>query len=254
MEGSMRQTSSKYLPVFSGRFFSIGKLVLLGAILVSVFVFSVIFGMRLAVKGTLVEVPSLIGMSRSDAEGVLSQAGLTLVVSGERYDSQVPRGAIISQVPGAGVDLKTRGDVRVIVSLGRRINPIPDLRDTTVRAARMMAEQNGYELGYVSEVLLPGGDDGRIISQYPAARSSENIGAKIDVLVSRSEPATYIMPDLLGQNLNRVLQLFKEHGFEVNRIQYRSVPYVSRGAVLRQFPEPGYQLQRDQEINLEVAR
>src|SRR5690606_36562600 len=98
--------------------------------------------MRLAVKGTLVEVPSLIGMSRSDAESVLSQAGLTLVVSGERYDSQVPRGAIISQVPGAGVDLKTGGDVRVIVSLGRRINPIPDLRDTPVRAARMMAEQN----------------------------------------------------------------------------------------------------------------
>lgn len=253
-EGSMRQVSSKYLPIFSGRFFSIGKLLLLGAILMSVFVFSVIFGMRLAVKGTLVEVPSLVGMSRSDAESVMSRVGLTLVVSGERYDSQVPRGAIISQVPGAGVDLKSNGDVRVILSLGRRINPVPDLRETTVRAARMMAEQNGYELGYVSEVVLPDGDDGRIISQYPAAHSSENIGAKIDVLVSRSEPVAYVMPDLVGQNLNRVLQLFKRYGFEVGRIQYSSVPNAVRGVVLRQFPEPGYQLQRGQEINLEVAR
>lgn len=118
----------------------------------------------------------------------------------------------------------------------------------------MMAEQNGYELGYVSEVVLPEASDGRIISQYPAARSNENVGVKIDVLVSRSESVNYIMPDLLGGNLNRVLQLLKNHGFEVNRVQYRRAPNASRGTVLRQFPEPGYQLQRDQEINLEVAR
>jgi len=250
----MRQVSTKYLPIFSGRFFSIGKLLLLGAILMSVFVFSMIFGMRLAVRGTLVEVPSLVGMSRSDAERVISSAGLTLIVSGERYDSQVPHGAIISQVPGAGVDLKEDGDVRVILSLGPRINPVPDLRDTTVRAARMMAEQNGYELGYVSEVVLPDGDDGRIISQYPAAHSSENIGDKIDVLVSKKEQVAYIMPDLVGQNLNRVLSLLKRHGLQVGQIEYRSVPNAVRGVILRQFPEPGYQLQRGQEINLEVAR
>ncbi|MFZ0428874.1 MAG: PASTA domain-containing protein, partial [Acidobacteriota bacterium] len=123
------------------RFIGWGKVCLLGGIIVSAFLMSMIIGMRLAVRGHEVETPALVGMALSDAQVVFQRLHLKLMVSGNRYDEMVPAGAIISQVPGAGVRTKSDGSVQVIVSLGRRTRPIPELSGSSVRAARMLLEQ-----------------------------------------------------------------------------------------------------------------
>lgn len=236
------------------RFYAMGKIVLLAGVLFAAFVFSSILGMRMAVRGKVVEVPPLVGMALVDAVPLSKRLDVNLAVSGQRYDANVPEGAIISQLPGAGVEIRPKRDVQVVVSLGPRINPVPDLINASLRAARLMVEQNGYELGKVSEIDLPGVGDDRIVSQFPLPDSTENVGNSIDVLVNRSRPRQFVMPDLEGENLNRVIALFNGSGFEVDRIQYRSQPGAVRGAVLRQFPEAGYALREDEAVHLEVAR
>ena len=62
------------------------------------------------------------------------------------------------------------------------------------------------------------------------------------------------MPDLVGMNLSRTLQLLRDHGFDVNQIRYREYEGLSRGSVVRQFPQAGYRLGPDSAIDLEVAR
>jgi serine/threonine-protein kinase len=241
--------------LYQFRFLTLGKIVLLSGILVTLFLLGAIIGMRYAVQGRVLETPALVGMSLADAEQLFAQTELNLAVIGRRYDSETPEGAIVSQVPGPGVGIKAGREVRVIVSLGRKANPVPDLRGASLRAARLLAEQNGYEVGRVSEVSYSDNiEDEQIIAQYPPPLSERNVGDLIDVLVHKEAHQAYIMPDMVGWNLNRVLAFLEDSGFEVDRIQYRRHAGAARGAVVRQFPEPGYLLRDDDAINLEVAR
>ncbi len=231
---------------------SLGKLVLLSGVLVAAFLLSLILGMRLAVSGNVMETPVLVGMSLEDAEQVFSGIELDLAVGGQRYDAQVPEGAIIAQSPGPGVGIKAGRDVRVIVSLGRRTNAVPNLKGTSLRAARLLAAQNGFEIGRVSEISLSEEDE-TIVEQSPAPFSEETVDDKVDVLVLRKAVSSYVMPDVVSWNLNRSLIFLENHGFET-RVFYRRHSSVRRGTVVRQFPEPGYRLDEEDVINLEVAR
>lgn len=231
---------------------TVGKLVLLSGVLVAAFLLSAILGMRLAVSGNVLETPALVGMSLGDAERVFSNVELDLVVGGRRYDVQIPEGAIIAQSPGAGVGIKAGRNVTVIVSLGRRTNAVPNLKGTSLRAARLLAAQNGFEIGQVSEVALSDEED-TIIEQSPAPFSEETVDDKIDVLVLSKAVPSFVMPDVVTWNLNRALIFFEDKGFET-RVFYRRRSSVRRGTIVRQFPEPGYRLNTEDVINLEVAR
>lgn len=233
------------------RFFSIGKLVLLSGILITVFVFGVILGMRFAVQGKVREAPALVGMSLEDARELFERLELNLQVGGHRYDTDVPEGAIIQQYPGPGVGIKSNRNVQVIVSLGRRTNPVPQMVGVSLRAARLLAEQNGFQIGKISEIELPG-EEGVILAQSPKPGAAETITDQIDILVRREKEQNFVMPKLVGLNLNRVLVFLKDHEFET-KVFYRDHPQERRGTVVRQFPEPGYRLVASQVINLEVA-
>lgn len=235
------------------RFRSIGKFLFLAGLLIGVGLLSGYLAMRFAVRGTEVAVPKIQGIPGEEAQKILAQAGLRLQVVGERYDAQVPKGAVISQYPGPEVSIKADREVQVILSLGPRRNPVPDLKGSTLRAAQSMILQSGYEVGHITEVTL-GREKDEVIQQFPPPDAQEIMSPKIDVLVGREAPKKYIMPDLLGEHLNRAISFFDSQGFKVQRIQYRAYPGVPKGAVVKQFPEPGYVLSQTDSINLEVAR
>ena len=235
------------------KFAFLGKVFILAGFLVALFLFSGLLGMRFAVRGHVIETPSVVGMSMEDAESLFSRSELELMVGGRRYDRDIPSGYIVSQVPAAGMGIKSNGQVMVIASLGRKTNPVPDLSGSSLRASRVLAEQSRYNLGRVSEISL-GQLDNHVVSQFPVPESDESVSDTIDVLVTRMKPEEFIMPDLVGRDLNTTLRLLRQRGFEVDQIHYRKYSGVERGSILRQSPQPGYRLGPDMEIDLEVAR
>lgn len=237
---------------FQSRFVGWGKICLLGGILVTAFLVSMIIGMRLAVRGHEVETPTLVGMSLSDAETVFQRLDLKLMVSGHRYDEMVPKGAIISQLPGAGVRTKENGSVQVIVSLGRRTRPIPELSGSSVRAARLLLEQEQYQLGRISELPVAEGKD-VVVAQWPRPQAGTGAADRVDVLLETKLDERFVMPEFIGANLNRALLSLERLGFQT-QTYYRDYPGARRGTVVRQFPDPGYPVTLDQVVNLEVAR
>ena len=74
---------------------------------------------------TTTKVPSLIGMSVSDARTLLVQNKLGLGSQSEQYSDQ-PVGSIISQTPGAGASVKLNSRVSVVVSAGPEPLPEPE--------------------------------------------------------------------------------------------------------------------------------
>jgi eukaryotic-like serine/threonine-protein kinase len=234
------------------RFVSWGKLTLLACVLATVFFTSMIIGMRVAVRGHEIQTPSLLGMTLTDAQSLFSRLELNLVVAGKRYDATAPEGAIISQVPGPGIGVKANRNVRIIVSLGRRTHAVPDLRGRSLRAARMVAEQSGYEIGRISEMAVQGGKD-EVAAQWPPPQAHSGLDDRIDLLLERPAVEVYVMPEFIGQNMNRVLIFLADEEFE-SKVYYRDHPGVRRGTVVRQYPEPGFPVKKDEIVNLEVAR
>ena len=232
----------------------VGKLTVLVGVLIAVGLSSAYMGMRLAVGGTEVEGPSIIGQPVGAATEILEQINLQREVIGERFDSEAPRGVVLSQAPPAGGRIKAQRKVQVILSLGAKNNPVPDLRGAPLRVARLLASHAGFELGNISEISMGGLPKGQIVQQFPPPNSKELLSPKIDVLVSNGTVSRYVMPDVTNQSLNTVLLFFEKNGFKLGEIQYRDSPTVSRGAVVKQFPEPGYMLTEGDTINLEIAR
>jgi beta-lactam-binding protein with PASTA domain len=236
------------------RFVSLGKFLLLVTILAAVGSFSAIVGIRLAVRGDEIRVPSLIGKTVIEAKEELSAIALTLEVTGHRYDATVPEGGIVSQLPVAGGQMKQSRAVQVIVSQGDRRNPVPNLLGSSLRSARMMVASAGYEIATVSSISLPGVEREEVIQQYPTPESKEVVSSKIDVLVARPSSVRFLMPDLTGKNIAVVTAFLERGGFKVTSPVYRSYRNADRGIVVKQYPEPGYVINAGDPVSLEVAR
>jgi len=233
---------------------SIGKLLLLTGVLFVIFLFSTVVSMRLVVRAKELAVPALVGTDLEEAMRLLKTANLRLALTGKRHDPKMPKGAIVYQLPGAGVRIKANREVQVLVSLGKQQDPVPKLVGETERVALHLARQSGYKLGDISRVSLPELESEQVINQFPAPSTEEITGLEIDILVARKQSKRYLMVDVAGQSLHRVLMFFEEEGFKVGKIQYIRHAKVRRGVVVRQFPEPGHALEEDDSIHLEVAR
>ncbi len=239
---------------FQQKMLDAGMVALLLGVLVAVGFLSGIVGMRFAIRRTEVPVPNVTARPVAEAEVILEEAELGIEVIGERYDEATPKGAILAQLPRAGGRLKARREVQVMVSLGKRTSPVPDLIGKTLRVARLTAEEYNYEIGHVSEMSLPGRREGIVSSQYPPPGSETAVSPRINLLVSKGDPQAFVMPDLLGRNLNEVKPFLEGRGFELASIQYDFYRNANRGTVVKQFPEPGYLVTKEDSINLEVAR
>ncbi len=235
-------------------FLNFGKLILLTGVLFVIFLVSAVVSMRLVVRAQEVAVPTLVGSDLEEASRLLKAVNLRLALTGKRYDPEIPKGTIVYQLPGTGVLIKANREVQVLVSLGKQRDPVPKLLGESERVAMHLARQSGYRLGDISRVSLPQIESEQVINQFPAPNTQEITDAEIDILVARKQPKRYIMVDVAGQSLNRVLMFFEKQGFKVGKIQYTRNAKVRRGVVVRQFPEPGHVLEEDDSIHLEVAR
>ena len=236
------------------RVLDLGKIALLLSILVAVAILSAIVGMEIAISGNEVIAPGLANLEVETAREVLEKLELSLDVQGDLYNLAVAKGRIMRQSPEQGERIKAGQSIQVIVSLGERTSPVPDLVGSMQRGAQLTAAQYNYEVGHVSRISLPETEEGTVLSQYPLPDSDKATSPKISILVSGGSGRRFLMPDFVGQNLNRVRTVLEEQHFEVGQIEYRFYRNVRKGTVVRQFPRPGHPIREKDRVNLEVAR
>src|SRR5574342_108547 len=88
------------------RISQLSGLALMIAILVIAAGVSAITAMRLAISGTEVVVPALVGKSEAEAATALKDNKLLLRVADKRFSQTVPEGMILEQQPAEGTRLK----------------------------------------------------------------------------------------------------------------------------------------------------
>jgi eukaryotic-like serine/threonine-protein kinase len=235
------------------RVWSAGKLLVLAGALVLTFVLSALLGMRLALRAREVVVPSLTGRTVNEATALLTEAGLNLKVEeGRRLDPKVPAGQIVTQDPAGGIRTRRERSVKVWVSAGPRSMIVPALAGESERTARLRLQQDGLALTSVAEIRSAEFPDGTVIGQSPAPKTS---GSEVALLINRAERgARYVMPDLIGVNGDRAATFMRNRGFRTSIVSDHPYPGVPTGIVLRQNPQPGFQIAPNEPISLEVSQ
>ena len=235
------------------RVWSVGRLLLLAAALGATFLLFFGVALRVALRAREVQVPPLVGKTVSDATQSLGALGLTLRVDAtRRTDPKVEANRIMQQDPPAGAAARSQRSIRVWLSAGPRTTTVPELIGQTERTARIRLEQDGVDLGPVTEFRSPDYPADAVVSQDPPPAAK---APTVSLLLNRGEEATtYVMPDVIGMDGNRVSDALRERGFRVTITGSQPYPGVPPGTVVRQQPQGGFRVAASDAISLEVSR
>lgn len=174
---------------------------LLGALaMVAVALTSAFVAMRLAIHGREAVVPTLIGLTVSDASTTAGKEGLHLNLENRFYSAGIPAGRILAQDPASGSRVRREWPIRITESLGPQRVSIPDLAGESERAATISIRRLSLELGVVAHLAVAGDPD-VVLTQTPPANSGGVDSPRLSLLVSVVGDAplrAYVMPSLVG--------------------------------------------------------
>jgi beta-lactam-binding protein with PASTA domain len=213
------------------------------------------------VRSGATTVPTVVGLSRTDAANLLADHGLvardddgTGRYAG-RYDDEVPAGRVARQNPDPRTLVKRGSPVTVILSLGPRRVAVPDLRGKTLPGAQAAISGTGLALGRILGALAPNHEaPGSVLEQDPDRGTAVAPATGVDLLLAMGTPsARYVMPDLVYRDYDQVRPYFEQLGFKFGSVKFERYEGVAAGVILRQFPLPGHPLSHDDSVSVVVA-
>jgi beta-lactam-binding protein with PASTA domain len=248
-------------------FFQIAWLVMF---LVAVALGSAIITMHFAIHGAEVQVPSLKGMTVSDARSQTTGLGLNLEVDNRYYSSDVAPGHILTQSPPAGTVVRREWRVRVAESLGAQKVEVPDTVGVDQRVAALKLRRVGLAVGVTAQLPYANAPEGTVLAQDPPARAQGIAGPSINLLVAapgEDTPDGFVMPDFAGvpivaaqAALARVglkgppPEFVDAHVPEIGGANTAPVAPVAPGSVIGQQPPAGARVDQDTPVRLTVAK
>jgi serine/threonine-protein kinase len=235
------------------RVYRASKALILAASLVATYVVFAVGSLQYALRSREVKVPDLTNRTTADATAIIGELGLTLKVDDvKRLDPRIPAGRVIAQEPAAGSTSRQQRSVRVWLSLGARASNVPSVTGENQRVAEARLSQGGITVATISEIRSQDYPADAVVAQQPPAKTP---AASVSLLVNRAERgATYVMPDLIGVNGDRAAEALRQRGFRAAVVGSSPYPGISPGIVLRQNPQPGFQIRPGEPISLEVSR
>jgi beta-lactam-binding protein with PASTA domain len=229
---------------------------LYGSLLVALFVIGAWITFRRSIVGRTVSVPDLTGKTVPEAIEIAGRAGLRVepVARRARNDDRIPRERVLAQEPESGSLAKPAQTVRVVLSLGPRELRVPDLTALPPRAAALKLGEESLTLGtaswYRDALARPG-----IVAQDPEPDTVAGRNVAVAVLTNRGQPETrFVMPDLVGQDADRMKARLETFGFRVGSARYETYEGVAANTILKQFPPAGYPLGSHEVVSLTVSR
>jgi len=196
--------------------------------LVVIALVSALTAMRFAIHGQEVQVPSVIGLTPSDAERAVAGLGLQIEVERQYYSPAIPEGHIMTQMPLAGTKVRRGWQLRVAQSIGPQRVSIPDVTKESERAAELNIRRRGLEVASVAEIQLAGTPADQVLAQSPPANANQVAAPKTSLLVSAAgEVPAFVMPTFLGQPLGSATRTLQDAGFKLGTVSLAPPPNAS---------------------------
>ncbi len=200
------------------------------------------------------EVPNLVGLTYESAKNEVDELKLKLEIEGEQYHPDFEKDKIISHNPSAGNVIRISRPVRLIISKGYPSLEMPDIREKTLREARIILENEGFtniEEEYIYDNNIAAN---YIIDQEPEPQSEIKADDIIKLIISEgTHPVRVKMPNLLGLKEEEALQIIKESDLKPGNITTEKSKRYLEGQVTEQQHETGEELPKNTEIDLVIS-
>ncbi|HEX9727161.1 MAG TPA: PASTA domain-containing protein [Gemmatimonadales bacterium] len=182
-------------------------------------------------------IPSVIGLPAEAAHNQLSALQLVPVDRDRVTHPTIANGAVVWQDPPAGVVAPEGSHVRLTISAGAQLVPVPDVAGYDSADARLLIEASGLVIGGIVSAQAPT-PASVVVNTRPPAGATLPPGASVTVVVSVGA-ATIRVPYLIGLTLDEVRAALDSAGLTLGTNYARSNATVEEGQVFFQRPEAG---------------
>jgi beta-lactam-binding protein with PASTA domain len=248
----VQQSTTTTRPFFKRRWVMWIGIALAGLILFVVLLDNVI--MPLYVKsGSVATVPPVVGMPKDQAIARLKAAGYEPIEYETRFDDKIEQGMIIRQTPDGGEETKPGRKVYLVISGGKEMAVMPDLRGKSLRDAKMILLKANLPLTNVSYAYADSATTGTVFQQTPAPGARTSTSSSINVTISEGPLLGRVpVPDLKGMQLAKALEKLKSLQLLAGKVSFQNgSPEYS---VLDQYPQPGDLVNEGATVDLFVAK
>ena len=175
------------------------------------------------VKSTEVLVPNIIGKHYYQAAPALSDVGLKIDRPIIQASSSEPKGNVIEQDPLAHSSIKPHNPVKITVSIGAVLTPIPSVIGKSEDAADETLKASGFSTNSIARVHSATYLPNTVIAQNPPEGTERERGHPVNLLVSLGrKPETIKLPNLKNELVNDVLPVLEAIGLSV---EIRNAPH-----------------------------
>ena len=213
---------------------------------------AILFGGYKVLNANKISVPSLVGMSQSEAKSSLKNLGLSIQVVEEVFSEDVPKGKIIATKPGGGGKVSPAGTVGLIVSKGQERIVIPILNGLTPDVASGKIADLGLSVGQVNESFDMKVAAGFVIGTDPKDGSEVRRKSIVNLIVSKGVEQLSLS-SYVGKGGEQALSELNDLGFDVN-VKYSFSDNVFKGQVITQSPEKSDLISKGSKIELVISK
>ena len=182
-----------------------------------------------------VSVPSLVGMSQSEAKEALSKIGLSAEAIEEVFSEDIAQGKVISSSPGGGGRISPAGTVGLVLSKGQERIEIPVIANLTPDVATQKISALGLTIGDINEVFDMKVESGFVIGTDPKSGEKVKRNSVVNIVVSKGVEKIALI-SYVGKGGDEALSELTNSGFDV-KVVYKFSDKVFKGQVVSQSPE-----------------
>ena len=201
--------------------------------------------------GQFTNVPSVLKMSRPDAEKKLERAGLDVKVV-QDYSDVVDKNKVISSKPGVGERIRSTGTVTIHVSQGPPRAEVPNVVGRPLTEARQKIADAGLRVGTVTRSFSSETPQNAVLSTTPGPDSVRRPDTPVNIVVSKGERID--IPDLVGDDPADARSELRDAGFKVKIAERRAFSDEDKGTIATQSPGEGTQGAKGDTVTLTLSK
>jgi eukaryotic-like serine/threonine-protein kinase len=196
-------------------------------------------------------VPDMVGDTLRTAQREADARGLEVAVSSEEFHSDVPPNRIISQSLAPGSETEEGTAIRVMISLGPQLEPVPEVTDLTEDAAVRALREAGFDPRILREYheTVP---EGRVLEQNPDPGNELEVGKQVRITVSRGKAPVQV-PGVTGLAQAEASSILTGAGLGV-QVREDFSGEVAVGDVISQTPAGGQTVPAETTVTIVVSK
>jgi serine/threonine-protein kinase len=227
---------------------------IVGVVLGFFFVDKIVMPHIVGVSRDIIEVPNLSGLSYESARQKLYESGLLTEIRSREFDDNIPDEGVISQSPERGEKVKKGRKIAVVLSKGKEIAVIPDVRGLTERQARIEMKKVGLSVGKVKKSFSESVPAESVIDAFPQSGTTVSRALEVDLFVSKGVKPTHTeVPNLVGESITSAKEKLAESNLSTGKISYENNASLLPGTIISQSAAPGSHLPLESSVDLVVS-